>query len=207
VSAADAELATSRERDAARGRRLEILTLGWNLVEAAVAIGAGVVASSVALLGFGIDSVIESVSGGVLLWRLQPGADEARERRALALVGASFLLLAAYVAVDAIHGLIARAPTERSPVGIAIAALSLVVMPILARAKRCVAARLGSRALVADSRQTDVCAWLSAILLGGLAANAWLGWWWADAAAALAMVPILVHEGLEGLRVEHCDDC
>jgi divalent metal cation (Fe/Co/Zn/Cd) transporter len=197
----------SRERDAAHGRRLERLTLGWNVVEAAVAIGAGVAASSVALVGFGIDSVIESVSGGVLLWRLQPGAGEARERRALRLVGASFLLLALYVALDAGKSVIFREPTERSLPGIVIAALSLVVMPLLARAKRRVAARLGSRALVADSRQTDVCAWLSAILLVGLAANAWLGWWWADPVAALAMVPILVHEGLEGLRGERCDDC
>jgi len=193
--------------DVRRGRRLELLTLGWNVVEAVVAVAAGAAASSVALVGFGIDSVIECLSGAVLLWRLQDGAGIERERRALKLVGVSFLLLAAYVAFEAASGLIAREAPERSPVGIVLAALSVVVMPLLARAKRRVAVRLGSRALDADSRQTDLCAYLSAILLAGLGLNALLGWWWADGVAALAMVPIIVNEGREALRGEVCDDC
>jgi len=191
----------------ARGRRLEYLTLGWNGVEALVSLAAGVVAGSIALVGFGVDSVIESLSGGVLLWRLRVGEQgEARERLAHRLVGVSFLVLAAYVAWEAAGSLWRREEPEASPVGIAIAALSLVVMPILARAKRLVARSLGSGALEADSRQTSLCAWLSAILLAGLGLNAVLGWWWADPVAALGMLPIIVREGMEGLRGEACSD-
>ena len=190
-----------------RGRRLEYLTIGWNLVEAAVAVGAGLVAGSAALVGFGFDSLIESTSGGALLWRLSSDEDsERREKIALRLVGASFLLLAAYVAFDAGKSLIYGEPPDESYAGIALAAVSLAVMPVLARAKRRVAAGLGSRALQADSRQTDICAYLSAILLGGLLLNALFGWWWADPAAALVMVPIIVKEGVEALRGETCCD-
>ena len=189
------------------GRRLEYFTLGWNLIEAVVAVGAGLLAGSIALIGFGADSVIESISGSVLLWRLQtPQADERRERLALKLVGVSFLVLAVYVAVDAARTLVRREAPEVSLVGIGLAAASLVVMPLLARAKRRVAARLASRALHADSRQTDLCAWLSAILLGGLALNALAGWWWADPIAALLMVQIIAREGVAALRGEHCAD-
>lgn len=187
-----------------RGRRLEYLTIGWNCAEAAVAIGAGLLAGSVALVGFGFDSVIESLSGAILLWRLFAG--EGREKLALRLVGASFFLLAAYVGFDAAVSLATRETPEASRAGIAIAALSLVVMPVLARAKRRVAAGLDSRALLADSRQTDICAYLSAILLGGLFLNAAFGWWWADPLAALTMVPIMVKEGINGLRGETCCD-
>lgn len=199
---------TDRRIHLRRGRLLEYLTLAWNLVEAAVAIGAGLAAGSSALIGFGLDSVIESTSGAVLLWRLQEGeSGERREQRALQLVGVSFLLLAAYVAWEAGGTLWRREVPEGSPVGIVLAVVSLIVMPILARAKRKVATELGSAALEADSRQTDLCAVLSAILLGGLLLNALLGWWWADPVAALAMVPVITAESIRALRGERCDDC
>lgn len=188
-----------------RGRRLEYLTIGWNSLEGIIAVGAGIAAGSVALVGFGVDSVIEVSSGAVLLWRLVSG--EHREQLALRLVGASFLLLAAYVAFDAIKSLWLREPPDVTYIGIAIAGLSLAVMPWLAYEKRKVATQLNSRAMKADSRQTDLCAYLSAILLGGLLLNALLGWWWADPVAALIMVPIIAKEGIEALRGETCDDC
>lgn len=188
-----------------RGRVLSYLTIVWNSLEGIIAIGSGIVAGSIALVGFGVDSVIEVSSGVIILWRL--AADEERERLALKLVGVSFLALAAYVAFDAISSLIYRELPDASYVGIAIAALSLVVMPWLAHEKRKVAAKLNSRAMKADSRQTDICTYLSAILLGGLALNALFGLWWADPVAALVMVPIIVKEGSEALRGEACDDC
>ena len=197
-------------RDAAvrQGRRLEYFTVGWNLIEAAVALGAGFFAGSIALIGFGIDSLIETSSGAVLLWRLQEGEKgEKRERMALKLVGISLLALAVYVAIDATKGLILKEPPGESLVGMILAAVSLIVMPLLAWAKRKVAAKLSSQALVADSHQTDICAYLSAILLVGLGLNALFDWWWADPVAALAMVPIIVKEGLEALRGEACEDC
>jgi len=187
-----------------QGRRLEYLTIGWNSLEAIISIGAGLVAGSIALVAFGIDSIIEVSSGLVLLWRLVSG--EHREELALKLVGLSFIALAGYVAFDAAKSLILREAPDVSYVGIAIAALSLVVMPLLARAKRSVAGRLNSRALVADSRQTDICAYLSAILLAGLGLNAVIGWWWADPVAAIAMVPIIAKEGIEALRGDTCCD-
>ena len=166
----------------------------------------GLFAGSIALVGFGLDSVIESSSGAILLWRLRDGErGEQRERIALKLVGGSFLLLAAYVAFDAVKKIITREPPGVSYAGIGIAALSLVVMPILARAKRRVAADLNSRAMQADSRQTDLCAYLSAILLGGLLLNALAGWWWADPVAGLVMTPIIAKEGVEALRGEACE--
>jgi divalent metal cation (Fe/Co/Zn/Cd) transporter len=198
----------NREALVIRGRRLEYMTLGWNLVEAVVAVGSGLMAGSTALIGFGVDSLIESTSGGVLLWRLS--ASEVGERRegiALRLVGVSFLLLAGWVAWEASEALLAGEAPERSIVGIVLAALSLLVMPLLARAKRKVAVGLGSRALEADSRQTDLCAYLSAVLLVGLGLNALWGWWWADPVAALAMVPIIGREGFLALRGEECSDC
>jgi len=192
----------------ARGRRLEYLTLGWNLVEAVVAVGSGLVAGSTALVGFGVDSLIESISGGVLLWRLRSGDEgERREELALRLVGVSFLLLAAWVGWESLGSLLAGEAPDVSLVGIVLAAVSLAVMPLLARAKRNVARDLGSKALEADSRQTDLCAYLSAILLIGLGLNALLDWWWADAVAALAMVPIIASEGVQAIRGEGCTDC
>ncbi len=191
-----------------RGRRLEYLTLGWNLAEAVVAIGSGLLAGSTALLGFGVDSLIESASGAALLWRFF-GEDggEHREEMALRMVGISFLLLATWIGWEGLSTLLAREAPDESMVGIVLAALSLLVMPVLARAKRKVAAGLGSKALEADSRQTDLCAYLSALLLLGLGLNALFGWWWADPAAALAMVPIIVREGIQALRGEECADC
>lgn len=192
----------ARSANVRRGRNLEYLTIGWNSMEAVVAIGAGLLAGSIALVGFGVDSVIESLSGAVLLWRLFAG--EHREQLALKLVGGSFLILAAYVTFDAGKSLLFREPPETSYVGIGLAILSLIVMPVLARAKRQVAANLNSRALQADSRQTDICAYLSAILLFGLGLNVLFGWWWADPVAALVMIPIIAKEGIEALRGETC---
>jgi divalent metal cation (Fe/Co/Zn/Cd) transporter len=191
-----------------QGRRLEYLTLGWNLVEALVAVGSGLAAGSTALVGFGVDSLIESTSGAVLLWRLsgEEGGHH-KEGMALRLVGVSFLLLAAWVGWEGLSTLIGREAPDESLVGIALAVVSLLVMPILARAKRKVASGLGSKALEADSRQTDLCAYLSGLLLVGLGLNALFGWWWADPVAALAMVPIIVNEGIRGLRGEECSDC
>jgi divalent metal cation (Fe/Co/Zn/Cd) transporter len=183
------------------GRRLEYFTLGWNLTEAAVAIGAGSFAASIALIGFGVDSLIESLSGAILLWRLQSSKrDEIRERLAHRLVGISFFLLALYVGFEAGKSLLRHEEPETSVVGIILSILSLIVMPLLARAKRRVAAKLNSRALHADSRQTHICAYLSAILLGGLLLNALFGWWWADPIAALCMLPVIFCEGLEAVR-------
>lgn len=205
---AGVEAAARRGGHLRRGRLLEYLTLGWNLVEAVVAISAGVIAGSSALIGFGLDSMIESTSGAVLLWRLQDGEKgERRELRALRLVGVSFLLLAGYVGWEAGGTLWRQEAPDESRVGIVLAAVSLVVMPILARAKRKVAADLGSAALEADSRQTDLCAVLSAILLAGLLLNSFLGWWWADPVAALAMVPVIAAEGVRALQGERCESC
>jgi len=188
-----------------RGRRLEYLTIAWNSAEAAVALIAGLLASSIALVGFGLDSVIEVLSGAIVLWRLLADNERA-ERLALKVVGVSFLALAAYVAFDSSKTIWLRQAPEHSLPGIILAAVSLIVMPLLARAKRRVAAGIGSRALHADSRQADLCAYLSAILLGGLLLNALLGWWWADPAAGLVMTPIIVNEGREALRGESCRD-
>jgi cation diffusion facilitator family transporter len=191
----------------ARGVRLEVLTVGWNVVEAAVAITAALAAGSVALLGFGADSVVESLSGLVLLWRLRAerrGADrEAVERievRAERLVGLSLLALAAFVAIGASTRLLAGERPEASPVGMALAAVSLVVMWWLARAKGRLAVDLGSRSLAADAFQTTACFWLSVIVLVGVGLNAVLGWWWADPLAALVMSVVIAREGLEALR-------
>lgn len=195
----------------ARGRSLEYLTIAWNSLEAFLAVILGVMAGSIALIGFGFDSVIEVSSGVALLWRLHMDHHvhrrEQTEARALKLVGLSFIALAAYVAYDAISSLLRRDAPEESFPGIVLAALSLIAMPVLARAKRRVAAEITSRALQADARQTDICAYLSAILLAGLALNATLGWWWADPVAALAMTPIIAKEGREALRGETCGEC
>ena len=193
-----------------RGRWLEYFTISWNLLEGTISVAAGVLAGSIALVGFGFDSFIESASGGVLLWRLHldhPERREQAERFALKLVGASFLLLAVYVTVDAVKSLVKHEPPAPTYLGIGIAALSLLVMPLLARAKRRIAKEIHSHALEADARQTDICTYLSAILLGGLLLNAIFGWWWADPAAALLMIPIIVKEGIAALRGETCADC
>lgn len=199
-------LSGTAQRDQLRlGRRLEYFTLSWNLAEAAVAIGAGLFAGSIALIGFGFDSLIESLSGSILLWRLQDTeGGQKRERAAQKLVGVSFFLLALYVAFEAGKSLLHRDQPEASVVGIVLSVVSLIVMPLLARAKRRVAESLNSPALAADSRQTDICACLSAILLGGLLLNALFGWWWADPIAALCMLPMIIREGIEALHARPC---
>ncbi len=201
----------TRQQHLSSGLALEYLTIGWNLLECLIAVAAGFIAGSAALVGFGVDSAIETASGSVLLWRLHAerrGRNvEATERTALKLVGASFFLLAAYVAYDSVAILMQRKEPERSFVGILLALVSLVVMPLLARAKRKAAANLNSAALRADSRQSSLCAYLSAILVAGLVLNAILGWWWADPIAALLMVPIIANEGREAVRGEVCPDC
>ena len=185
--------------------------MGWNVVEGLVSVAAALAAGSVALLGFGIDSFVETTSGAILIWRLRsehPGRAVAEverlERRAHRLVGLSFLLLAAWVAFDAIRTLLGGEHPQPSPAGIAITTLSLGVMWWLARAKRAVAAGLGSRALAADSVQTTACWWLSVITLGGVGLNVTRGWWWADPVAALGMTWFLVSEGREGWRGGDC---
>ena len=185
-----------------RGRNLAYLTIGWNSLEAIVAVVAGVLAGSVALVVFGVDSIIEVSSGAIILWRLFAG--DHREKLALKLVGISLIALAAYVCFDAVKSLIFRELPEATYIGIGIAALSLVVMPLLARAKRNVATKLNSGAMMADSKQTDICAYLSAILLVGLLMNALFGWWWADPVAALVMIPIIAKEGIEALQGKTC---
>ncbi|MGI8497119.1 MAG: cation transporter [Gemmatimonadaceae bacterium] len=203
----------AREVLARRSARLNVATLAYNVLEGAVAIAAGLVSGSVALVGFGLDSVIELAASGTALWRLRADVDPARrdasERMGLRIIGALFLVLAAYVAYDAVNVLVLRRAPSQSTVGIVLAALSLLVMPVLARAKRLVAFEMGSGTLVAEAKQTSLCAYLSAILLGGLLVNAVLGWWWADPVAALAMVPIIAREGFAGVRGQSActDDC
>jgi divalent metal cation (Fe/Co/Zn/Cd) transporter len=191
------------EHDRHRGVRLELLTVGWNAVEAGVAIAAGAAASSVALVGFGLDSVVEVSGALVVLWQFL-GTGEGRERRALRLIGGSFFALAAYVAATSIFDLATGAEPEASKVGIVLTAVSLAVMPALAWAKRRAGQQMGSRTLVADSAQTQLCTYLSASTLAGLAANATFGWWWADPIAALFIAFIAVHEGREAWRGDTC---
>jgi divalent metal cation (Fe/Co/Zn/Cd) transporter len=201
---------TGRARLVRRGRYLEYFTVGYNSLEGLVAVAAGIAAGSIALVGFGFDSVIEVTSGAVLLWRLRADADEARRERveavSLKVVGVCFLALAAYVGYDSVKSLLRREAPQESVPGIILAVASLVVMPLLVRAKRKVARGINSGALMADARQTQLCTYLSAILLGGLVLNALFGWWWADPAAALVMLPIIAGEGVEALRGEQCCD-
>ena len=203
------------ERGAAAGsRRLAIsllwLTAAWNVVEGIVAVTSGILARSVALVGFGFDSFIEVTAALILLWRLSlPDHDEraeGRERAAHRVVGSTFIALSVYIATQAAYAIVAGEEPDESQVGLALSVLSLVVMPVLGLAKRRNALRLQSRALIAESTETLVCSYLSLTLFIGLAANAALGWWWADIAAALAMTPWIVREGLEGLRGEGCED-
>ncbi len=203
-------VATSdRQRLLVRALRLEYLTVGWNLVEGVIAIAAALASGSVALLGFGIDSFVESASGSVLIWRLHAerrATDAERieqvERRAQQLVALSLVLLAAYIAWDSITSLLAGERPEPSLVGIVLAAVSLLVMWWLARQKRRVGIALGSRAMTADAFQTDACFWLSLFLLIGIGANALFGFWWADPLAALGMTAFIGREAVEAWRGE-----
>lgn len=193
-----------------RGRRLEYFTVGWNAIEGVVAVVSGAIAGSIALVGFGLDSFIEVTSGLTLLWRMSVDADvhrrELNEKLALRIVGACFLLLAAYVAYESVSDLWSRKAPEHSVPGIILACVSLIVMPLLSRAKRKVGSALGSAAMHADAKQTEFCTYLSAILLLGLILNAIFGLWWADPVAGLVMIPIIAHEGVEGLRGDVCCD-
>ena len=194
-----------------RALRLEYVTVGWNMLEGLVAVTAAVAAGSVALLGFGIDSFVESASGLVLVWRLRAeSAGHAHEeverldRRAHRLVGASLFLLAAYICFDAIRALWQHERPSQSTVGIILTSVSIGVMLWLAREKRRAAAALGSRALAADAFQTTACWWLSIAALGGLSVNALWGWWWADPVAALVMALLIAREGREAWEGRGC---
>jgi len=194
-----------------RGRRLEYFTIIWNTLEGVVALAAGLVAGSVSLVGFGFDSFIEVTSGAALLWRMTVDADVQRreiyEKRALTIVGFCFLALAGYVGYESVRDLTQRHAPERSLAGVALACVSLLVMPLLARAKRKIGNALGSSAMSADAKQAEFCTYLSAILLGGLLLNALFGLWWADPVAALIMAPIIANEGIQRLRGRNCNDC
>jgi divalent metal cation (Fe/Co/Zn/Cd) transporter len=193
-----------------RGRRLEYFTIAWNALEGLVAVVAGAIAGSISLVGFGIDSFIEVTSGSVLLWRMSVDGEvqdrELNEKRSLKVVGVCFLLLAAYIAYESALDLWSQRAPEHSIPGIALACVSLVVMPLLSRAKRKVGHDLGSAAMHADAKQTEFCTYLSAILLVGLLLNAHFGLWWADPLAGLIMVPIIAKEGIDGLRRRACAD-
>jgi divalent metal cation (Fe/Co/Zn/Cd) transporter len=195
---------TERKSAVRRGQWLSWLTLGYNSLEGIIAVGAGVLAGSIALVGFGVDSLIEVTASVAALWRLNSDVDLIERERAelltLRIVGVLFIALGIYVTWDAVNALVKREAPGESNVGIALAVASLIVMPLLARAKRKVAIALNSRALRSEAQQTQLCTYLSAILLGGLALNAMLGWWWADPVAALVMVPIIGKEGIEALR-------
>jgi divalent metal cation (Fe/Co/Zn/Cd) transporter len=195
-----------------RSTQLNVATLAYNSLEGVIALVAGALANSIALTGFGLDSLIEVSASLTALWRLRADVDlhrrERTERLSLRVIGALFLALAVYVAIDAVWALYGHEAPSESTLGIVIAALSIIVMPLLARAKRSLGLQLGSGALVAESKQTSLCAYLSAILLGGLVLNATLGWWWADPIAGLTMVPIIAREGVQGLRGHsECADC
>lgn len=209
-----APVAAARPGLLRRALRLEFLTVGWNSVEGLIAITAGLAAGSVALLGFGIDSFVESASGSVMIWRLlaERNADdddderiEHVERLAQRLVAGSLVLLAVYIAWDSITSLLANERPEPSIVGIVLAILSLSVMWWLARQKRRVGTALGSRAMTADAFQTDACFWLSLFLLVGIGANALFGWWWADPLAALGMTVFIGREAIEAWRGDDDD--
>ena len=198
------------QRRAALSRRslwLAYATAGYNLLEGLVAIAAGAAASSTALIGFGLDSFVEVSSAAVLIWQFRSRVPEDRERLALRLIAVSFFALAAWVTVDAVGSLFDGGDADASPVGIGLAISSLIVMPLLVRAKRRTGRELGSATVMADSTQTMLCTYLSAALLVGLILNAVWGWSWADPIAALVIAGVAVKEGVEAWRGEHCDDC
>ena len=197
---------------AALERRAKRLAWGgnaWHLVEFAIALGAGIAAGSVALVGFGIDSVIEALAGGVIVWLFSGGrgASQRAERRAQQLIAASYAILVVYIGVEAIRDLAGSHHPEVSWVGIGLAAFTAPTMPLLARAKRTVGRKLNSSATVSEASQNLICAYLSIALLVGLLANALLAWWWADPAAALVIAAVAAKEGAESWRGETCDCC
>jgi divalent metal cation (Fe/Co/Zn/Cd) transporter len=191
------------------GRRAQLLagvSVGYNLVEALVALTAGAVAGSIALIGFGLDSLVEMSSGLVILWQFRHAVPESRERLALRLIGVSFFALAGYVTVESVRNLVGGAEPAPSPVGIALASLSLLVMPVLSWAQRRTGRALNSGSVVADSKQTLLCTYLSAVLLVGLLLNALVGWSWADPLAGLVIAAVAVREGIEAWRGDACGD-
>jgi len=199
------------QQDAARlgvlRRRIRVvvaITIAWNAIEAIVALMAGEAASSAALIGFGLDSVVEVLSAAAVAWQFSAPDPELRERAALRLIAVSFFALAVYVAVDAVLALSGVRTAEHSPVGVVIAALSLIVMPFLSWFERRTGRELGSASAVADSRQTLICAWLSAAVLLGLLLNGALGWTWADAVAGLVITVFAIREGIEAWRGDAC---
>ena len=191
----DGQLARLRRR----GFWLEYASMAWMVAEAGVAITAGVIASSIALTGFGLDSVIELFSAGIVVWQLRGDAEE-RETCAVRLVGVTFFALAAYLVAESIHDLVSLARPQLSVAGLAVTAAALLIMPGLAIAKRRTGQALGNRTLIADSAETAFCAFTSAAALIGLGLNAWLGWWWADPAAALTIAVLAVREGIEAWK-------
>lgn len=192
-----------------RGLLLEYVTIGWNVVEAVVAIAAGLAASSIALVSFGFDSSVEVAAAAVVVWQFRAevrgGVDEEREQKALRMIALTFFLLAVYVTFESIRTLITREAPDPSTVGVVLAAVSLAVMPTLAWLKRRTALQMGSKTLLADSAETFLCAWLSGILLAGLILNTTFGWWWADPIAALGIAYLATREGLEAWRGDHHD--
>ena len=196
--------ATQRARLGRRARLLAGASVTYNAVEAVIAILAGMVAGSSALVGFGLDSVVEVSSGLIILWQFRHPLPQSREQQALRLIALSFFALAGYVAQDSVRALLAGADPDPSPVGIALAATSLAVMPFLSWAQRRTGRALGSNAVVADGTQTLLCTYLSAVLLGGLVLNATLGWGWADPIAGLVIAAVAVKEGRQAWRGEGC---
>jgi divalent metal cation (Fe/Co/Zn/Cd) transporter len=196
-----------RARLRRRSLHLAYATAGYNLVEGVVAVAAGAVASSTALVGFGVDSFLEVSSALVVIWQFRSRVPEDRERPALRLIAVSFLALAAWITVDAARSLLGGGEAEPSPVGIGLAAVSVVVMPLLVWAKRRTGRELGSATVVTDATQTLLCTYLSAVLLVGLVLTAWLGWTWADAVAALVIAAVAAREGVLAWRGDRCDDC
>ena len=195
----------TRQRLRQRGRLLAGATIAWNAVEGVVAIAAGISAGSLALVGFGLDSFVEVFAGAVVLWHLGATSND-REDPARRLIAVSFFALAAYVVAEAARDLFVGHEAVESTAGIALAAVSLAVMPALAWAKRRTGQALGDTVIVADSTETALCSYLSAILLAGLALNATLGWWWADPLAALAIAALALHEGRATWRGDPCCD-
>jgi divalent metal cation (Fe/Co/Zn/Cd) transporter len=200
----------TRDQAVRRARGLNRLTIGYNAVEMVVALAAGMVAGSISLIGFGLDSGVEVSTSLVLAWRLarerNDGCRQDDDRRATRLIALCFGALAVWVGYEAVGQLVAQEGPDASPVGMVVAGLSLVLMPILARAKRRLGAPLGSQAVVSEARQTELCAWLSGVVLVGLGANAWLGWWWADPVAALGVAVIAGLEGIRSWRADALDD-
>lgn len=187
-----------------RVRMVVAATITYNVIEAVLAIGAGVAASSSALVGFGLDSTVEVISAVAVAWQFAGRDHESRERIALRIIAVSFFALAAYVTVDAVQTLTGPVAPEHSTVGITLAAVSLVVMPVLSWIERRTGRELGSASVVADSKQTLICTYLSAVLLVGLVLNPALGWWWADPIAAVAIAAFAVREGWEAWRGDAC---